>query len=204
MRNRSRHQLQKFQRAYFATPAGPKCKQCVFEEKRAKDPSLVPQKKNHYEFCPKSRVYKDRVKELRGLLQQEPTLEAGSEEFKASAAAIKHLQVKLSLPYNTAKDQESLCCIVGKGPTLKKAKPVRKKIVKAPSSHQIYKNLVDQREFATHSGTAKSVKVFFMPKTQGGGAGAARNIQKLYRKDYKEKNQPCKQQQEAAKAEQEA
>ena len=140
-------------------------------------------KKKHYKFCPKSRVYKDRVKELRGLLQQEPTLDASSEEFKASAAAIKHLQVKLGLPYDTAKDRESLCRIVGEGPTLKKAKPVRKKIVKAPPSHQIYKNLVDQREFAPHSGTAKSAKVFFMPTTQGGGAGAARRIQRLYEKD---------------------
>ena len=161
-------------------------------------------KKSHYEYCPKSKIYRDRVKELRGLLQEEPTLEAGSEEFLASAAAIRHLQVKLGPPYDTAQDRDVLKQIVGKGATLKKTKPVRKKIVKAPANHPAYKNQVDQREFAPHSGTAESTKVFFMPMTRGGGAAAAKKVQQQYEKDYEKKNQSRKEQQEAAKVKQRA
>ena len=204
VRKRPRHQLKCYQRPYIATAAGPKCKQCHYEEKREKDPSLPVRKKSHYEFCPKSKVYKDRVKELRGLLQEEPSLEAGSEEYLASAALIKHLQVKLGHPYDSSQERVVLNRIVGDGPVLKKQKAARKTVVKAPPTHNVYKSLDPQAAFGPSSGTAESSKVFFMPTTRGGGAGAAKKVQALYEKEYNEKNKERKRQQEVAKAAQEA
>ena len=189
-RNRPRHQLKSNARSHSANSGTKRiCRQCENLD-RAKANDLPEPKKRHEDWCPNSHKYKDRVNELRTLLEDEGSLEPDSEDFKESFARIKHLQRLLGQPYDSTSDRAELRAIVGKGPWKKIKK--QKRIVKANKSHRAYKGQVESK----FPSTSHLASVFFFQ----GKAEAAQKVHKMKEQEWLEKNATKKAAREAAAA----